>query len=258
MRFSASINFCRKRDVLRHAAPIAFVLFLATCFTLPAIPSGDTPSAVLKVHGNDGSVTEYRAYPEATAKMLFPSAEAWLEAEENAKSWGLSSSPILKRIHLLRVSDRGRRFTVTGASMGEQLFIFDSLFCRENSEVMTELIRAARSAPRDDGDALDLVKLYLALSYYALEDPSRFVGLRGVSHIPNVSHRNGVYSVKLVTYAKPGLTGGDTDWKMELTTSKFAELMARPEPSWDRPRENKGNKEIKFTLRLLGDALVLG
>jgi hypothetical protein len=196
---------------------------------------------------------EYRAYPEATAKMLFPSAEAWLEAEENAKSWGLSSSPILKRIHLLSVSDRGRRFTVTGASVGEQLFIFDSLFCRENSAVMTELMRAARSAPRDDGDALDLVKLYLALSYYALEDPARFVALKGVSHVPNVSHQNGVYFVKLVTYGKPGRTRWGADWKMELTTSKFAELMARPEPSSDRPRENEGNKEIKFTLRLLGD-----
>jgi len=117
MRFSASIS-CRNRGGSRHAAPIAFVLFLAACVTLSAIPAGDTPSAVLKVHGKDGSVTEYRAYPEATARMLFPSSEAWLEAEENAKSWGLSSSPILKRIHLLRVSDRGRRFTVTGCVGG--------------------------------------------------------------------------------------------------------------------------------------------
>ena len=252
MRFSDSIS-CRNRDGPRRAALIVFALFLATCVTLPALLPGDTPSAVLKVHGNDGSVTEYRAYPEATAKMLFPSTEAWLEAEGNAKSWDFSSSPILKRIHLLRVSDRGRRFTVTGASVGGQLFIFDSLFCRENSAAMTELIRAARCAPRDDWEALDLVKLYLALSYYALEDPARFVALRGVSHIPKVSQQSGVYSVKLVTYGKPGLAGGDTDWEMTLATSKFAELMARPEPSLAKLRENQGNKEIKFTLTSLGD-----
>jgi len=253
MRFSASINSYRNRDGPRHAAPIAFVLFLATCFISPAILSGDTPSAMLKVYSNDGSVTEYRAYSEVTAKMLFPSAEAWLEAEGKAKSWSLSSSSILKRIHLLRVSDRERRFTVTGASVGGQLFIFDSLFCRENSAAMTELIRAARSAPRDDGEALDLVKLYLALSYYALEDPARFIVLRGASRIPNVSHQKGVYFVKLATFGRPRLTGGDIDWKVELTTSMFAELMAHREASLGRPRENEGNKKIEFTLSMLGD-----
>jgi len=118
---------------------------------------------------------------------------------------------------------------------------------------MTELIRVARSAPRDDRDALDLVKLYLAHSYYALEDPASFVALKGVPHLPSVSHQNGVYSVKLISYTMPRPTGPNTDWKMGLTTSKFAELMAHREASLDRPRENEGNKEIKFTLSILGN-----
>jgi hypothetical protein len=166
---------------------------------------------VLRILTNDGKAAQYHPYPEARAKMLFPSAEAWLEREVSPDKWGLSASPILNKIRLLRVSDMQRRFTVTGVSVGEQLFIFDELFCSDNSAVMGELIRVARSAPHDNAEALDLAKLYLTLSYYQLDDPARFVAIRGskprqkddsesprtfsdgigVSHSPQVSHGEG-------------------------------------------------------------------
>jgi hypothetical protein len=212
--------------------------------------------------------------------MLFPSAEAWLEREVSPDKWGLSASPILNKIRLLRVSDMQRRFTVTGVSVGEQLFIFDELFCSDNSEVMGELIRAARSAPHDDAEALDLAKLYLTLSYYQLDDPARFVAIRGskprqkddsesprtfsdgigVSHSPQVSHGEGAYSVDLYTFSKLGVTGGPvTHWKMDLASSRFDEQMAAQHrgpqklPPKDTTQKNDGEKGIKFMVDIMAN-----
>jgi hypothetical protein len=212
--------------------------------------------------------------------MLFPLADAWLEGEVSPDKWGLSASPILNEIRLLRVSDMKRRFTVVGAALGKQLFIFDGLFCNENSGVMSELILANHSAPNNNAEALDLAKLYLTLSYYQLDDPTKFIAIRGskprqkddsespktfsdvigVSHSPEVFHRDGVYSVDLYTFSKLGVTGGPvTHWRMDLAGSRFEERMAaqhkRTEnlPPEDSTQNNDREKGIKFTVDIMAN-----
>jgi len=212
--------------------------------------------------------------------MLFPSADAWFEGEVSPDKWGLSASPILNEIRLLRVSDMQRRFTVVGAALGKQLFIFDGLFCNENSAVMSELIRAAHSAPRSDAEAMDLAKLYLTLSYYQLDDPAKFVAIRGnepmqrddvesprtfsdeigVSHSPQVSHKDGAYLVDLYTFSKSGPTTGPvTHWKMDLSASRFDEQLAAQHrgpqklPPEDTTQKKDREERIKFAVDFMAN-----
>jgi hypothetical protein len=144
----------------------------------------------LKIHRDDGTVAQYRAYPEAAVKLLFPAGEAVLEPDATPEKWKFPAPQILKRIQTVRVSDTKRRFVVMGVSFGDQLFIFDGLFSSENSIVMSQLIRASASAPRDEAGALDLAMVYLALSYYRLEDPDRFIAYKGSDSREKESPRN--------------------------------------------------------------------
>jgi hypothetical protein len=153
--------------------------------------STDAATALLRVFGHDGNSVQYRVYPEARAKMLFPTAEAWEEEQQDTDTWSIRAAPILKKIRIPRVGDMARRFTTTGVSTGDQLFIFDGLFCSENSEAMSELIKATNSAPKNRLDALNLVKLHLALSVYQDDDPNKFVAMRsGKPRLPSaIPHR---------------------------------------------------------------------
>jgi|HubBroStandDraft_6_1064221.scaffolds.fasta_scaffold110838_2 hypothetical protein len=267
------------RDGLHRLRRIAFVLCLATLGSSRLLASTDAASTLLSIHSNDGRVVQFQTYPEERARVLFPSANAWLEGEQNADEWNLSPSPILKKIRLLRLSDMKHRFTIVGASFGERLFIFDELFCSENAAVMNEVIRATHSSPRDDAEALGLAKLYLSLSYYQLDDPSKFVAARGsnprpkddsgspksfsdaigVSHSPQVSHKDGVFSVDMFAYSKLGATGGPvTHWRIELADSRFDERMAeqhraQPVPPEDATQKNGGGKRINFTVDMMGN-----
>lgn len=157
----------------------AFVLFLVTFCSSRVLASKELSSVRLKIHRGDGTVAQYRAYPEAAVKLLFPAGEAALKPDATPEKWKFPAPPILKKIQTVRVGDMKRRFDVIGACLGDQLFIFDGLFSSENSIVMGQLIRASASAPHNEAEASDLAILYLALSYYRLEDPNRFVAYKG-------------------------------------------------------------------------------
>lgn len=270
-----------RRGLLRLSR-VGLVLCLVTLGDSRLLASTDAASAMLSIHSDDGKVVQYQAYPESRAKMLFPSADAWLDAEQNVDEWSLSPTPILKKIRLIRLSDMRHRFTIVGASFGERLFIFDGLFCSENAAVMNELIRDTHSTPHDDAEALNLAKLYLSLSYYQLEDPDKFVAIRGtnlrpkdasgssrsfsdaigVSNSPQVSRKDGAYSVDLYSYSKLGVTGGPvTHWRIELAPSRLDEQMAEQHrgseivPPKDTARKNSGSKGINFTVDIAGEAV---
>jgi hypothetical protein len=242
-----------------------------------ATPADSAPRP-LKVLGHDGNSMEYLVYPEARGVMLFPGAEALLDEQQDLETWNLRPAPILKKIHILRIADPAHRFTVSAAAVGDQLFIFDSLFCSENSAAMTELMRASHSAPSNASEALNLVKLYLALSYYQADDPKTFVAIRtgkpklqndaegpktfsdlvGVAHSPQVVRMPNGYSVDLYT-RKLSVTGGAAiHWKIELTPTRFDEQMSSgtgTEP-WipkDEAEKNGGNKKITFHVGMMGD-----
>lgn len=274
------MNWHRNRNGLLRILRAGLVSCLAICCGSRLRASTDTASAVLRIHSNESKVVEYHAYPEARATMLFPSADAWLEGEVNPDKWDLSASPILNEIHLLKVIDMQRHFTVMGAALGNQLFIFDRLFCNENSGVMSELIGATHSAPGNDAEALDLAKLYLTLSYYQLEDPAQFVAIRGseprqkgelespgtfsdligVSHSPQVSHKDGAYSVDLYTFSRSGVTNGPViHWKLDLTASRFDEQLAAQHtglqklPPEGTKQKNDREKRITFTVNIMAN-----
>jgi hypothetical protein len=278
MAYPIPMHTRRSRNGLIRRFIIAVVLCIAICGVSRSRAPAEASFSSLIIHNNDGSLVQYQTYPEARAKILFPSAEAWLDGEQNTDTWGLPS-PFLKKIRLLRLSDMKHRFTIVGASFGERLFIFDELFCSENAAVMNEVISATHSSPRDDAEALGLAKLYLSLSYYQLDDPAKFVAVRGsnprpkddsgsprsfsdamgVSHSPQVSHKDGVYSVDMFAYSKLGATGGPvTHWRIELADSRFNEQMAeqhrtQPVPPKDATQKNGGEKRINFTVDLMGD-----
>jgi len=252
---------------------------LAGCgLFVPVLKASTEASFVLLKLHTESHVLQYQAYPEAHARMLFPSGDAWLEDEEDPHSLGLSASPIIERIRIFKIGDARHRFSVTAASVGDRFFIFDALYCRDNSAVMGELIRAANAFPHTNGEALDLVKLYLALSYYRLGAPVKFVALRGsglkhegdskgaapfsdsigVAHSPEIVFAPGVYTVDLYTYSKPGPTGGPvTHWKFELSGSRFDEQMAAQHKGPEKPltdetsRMSKDQKSIRFTVGLM-------
>jgi hypothetical protein len=254
------------------------VLCLAICSTRQISGSTDSASALLKVFGQDGNFAQYRVYPEERAKMLFPTAEAWEEKQQDTDAWSIRAAPILKKIHILRVGDMARRFTVTGVSTGDQLFIFDGLFCSENSEAMSELIKATNSAPKNRLDALNLVKLYLALSRYQ-DDPNKFVAMRsgkprlkndpegprtfsdlvGVAHSPQVLREAGGYLVDLYTRELTVTGGAAIHWKIKLTPSGFDEEMSSVDKAADRVlpegniEKNAGNKRVTFQVDLMAN-----
>ncbi len=156
--------------------PLA-LLVLAFC-SLQITASEASGSVTMKIRLGDGTVAQYHAFPESAIKLLFPTGEAALEPNVSVENWKPASSPILKKIQAVSVRDATGRFSVVGVTFGDQLFVFDGVFSSENSVAMSALIRATNSSPRDEGQALGLAKLYLALAYYRLEDPDRFVAQR--------------------------------------------------------------------------------
>jgi len=203
--------------------------------------------------------------------MLFPSAEALLQEQQSPDTWSIRFAPILRKIRIFRISDMAHRFTLSAASVGDQLFIFDRVFCSENSSAMTALIRATDSSPKTPTDALNVAKLYLALSYYQAEDPASFVATRsdkprskndgagprtfsdliGVAHSPQVIREARGYLVDLYT-RKLDTGGAAIHWKIELTSSQLDEEMASTE-KWAPGDKPAGNKSIKFQVGIMAD-----
>jgi hypothetical protein len=255
-------------------------IILTSIFPLGVTASADVPFVSLRLHKNESEVSLYRAYPEARVNMLFPSSEAWLEAEDDPRNLGLSASPIIERFRIFRLGDARHRFAVVAASVDGQLFVFDELYCRDNSPVMRQLIRVTHSAPHTKGEALDLVKLYLTLSYYRLDAPVKFVASRGstlqhegssedvapfsdsigVSHSPKIVLVRGVYTVDLFTFSKLGpAVGPVTHWRFRLSDSGFDEQMAAQHKGPEKPSTdetalpNKDEKDIKFKVDLMAN-----
>jgi hypothetical protein len=267
------------RNVAHGLLNACLVLFFTICSARLISGSSDSASALLRVVGHDGNFVQYRVYPEARAKMLFPTAEAWEEESQDTDTWSIRAAPILKKIHILRVGDMARRFTVTGVSAGDQLFIFDGLFCSENSEAMRELIKVTNSSPKNRLDALNLVKLYLALSLYQDDDPDKFVAMRsgkprlkndpeiprtfsdlvGVAHSPQIFREAGGYSVDLYTRELTVTGGPAIHWTIKLTPSGFDEEMSSVERAADRVvsegdiEKTAGNKRVTFHVDLMAN-----
>src|SRR5277367_4918343 len=116
----------------------------------------------LKIHRSDGRVVPYRAYPENVVKVLFPKGEAVIGPDEGPKISPTAPASMLKKIQVVEVSDTEQRFDVTGAIVGDQLFIFDGVFSDNAPATMSQLIRATASSPNGKKEALDIAKLYLA------------------------------------------------------------------------------------------------
>jgi hypothetical protein len=154
---------------------LALAVMVVTLCSSVVFASQEPGSATLEICRDDGTVLRYRAFPESAIKMLFPTGNALFEPDTSPGGWKNSPSAILKKIQTGKLYDTGRRFSVVGVTFGEQLFLFDELFGRGNSGVMSQLLRATGTAPSDAAGALALGGLYLSLSYYRLEDPARFV-----------------------------------------------------------------------------------
>src|SRR5215510_4500856 len=154
---------------------IAFVVCLALSFICPAQAFEEQPSQVLNVHLSDGSVARYTTFPASTVKLLLPEGNAILDPEMAPFRWKPSLTALLTKVQFVKVSDPQRRFAISGAVYGHQLFTFDELFCGENPGVMSQLIHAAGIVPRNTDEAVALVKLYLSLTYYGLRDPAQFI-----------------------------------------------------------------------------------
>jgi hypothetical protein len=259
---------------------VVLILCIAAFCAPRLFASGELASGALRIHRGDGAVVEYHAYPESRVKLLFPTGDALLGERADSEKWQLTSATILKRIQLFTVSDTQRRFNVMGAFFGEQLYIFDQLFCSENSPLMSQLIQATASAPKNGSEALVLAKLYLSLSYYHLEDPSRFVAYRsihsasqnpsgtarsfsdmvGVSHSPLVSRVGTTYMVDFYAYGTAGVpSSGASRWQISIGTAGIVERMAAHHEGFHELRNNetsqttKENRGVEYSPRMMAN-----
>ena len=221
----------RPRHV-KIAPRLAFILVAMTLCTSLGFASEKQDSVTLLIHSN-GMVTQYRAYPEAAIKLLFLSGDAILEPDSSPENWKTLASPILNKIQTGRVYDTQRRFNVMAVTFGKQLFVFDALFGSDNAVTMSQLIRATGAGPRDRAEALDLAKLYLALSYYRRADPDRIVacpesnsteqngigfsGRIGVPDSPQVVQDGATYTVNFYAVDPSGMSSIKVcHWQLDI------------------------------------------
>jgi len=201
----------------------------------------------LKIHRSDGRVVPYRAYPENVVKVLFSKGEAVIGPDEGPKISPTAPASMLKKIQVVEVSDTEQRFDVTGAIVGDQLFIFDGVFSDNAPATMSQLIRATASSPNGKKEALDIAKLYLALSHCRIADLDRIVAyksddsvktgepqngqgtpdLRGVAHSPEVIDQQGTYIVDFYAYDAPvDPTKGVSHWSIDVGPNGLEERLS--------------------------------
>jgi len=270
------------KDKLRITAWIVPALVLSICAGSRLFATTTSEITRLRILSANGKVIEYRPYSETEAKLLFPNNEAQVAEALEPERWKLRAAPILQKVHLLKISDMDHRFIVAGAAYGERLFIFDQLFCGENPSVMNELIRSSNSAPRNSDEALDLVKIYLSLAYYRLDDPHQFVAseannippkinaglpssfwdLVEFSHAPEVAKAEKSYDVDLFAYTDLGIAGGPViRWKIDIGAADFNVRMLTSK-KWDQEApvspanaENRGEGKIRFTRIIMANGI---
>ncbi|HEV3037990.1 MAG TPA: WD40 repeat domain-containing protein [Candidatus Angelobacter sp.] len=132
------------------------------------------PAAQL-IHLGDWSDQQFTASPENIVKLLFPRGEAILDQEPIPADWKASSMPLLRKIKLVKVSDTQGRFALGGVLYGKRIFLLDKLLCGENPVVMSRLMEATATAPKNPGEVLALAKFYLSLSQYRWQNVDQFV-----------------------------------------------------------------------------------
>jgi hypothetical protein len=153
---------------------LGLVICIFAVSAWPSLASQESSSAALNVYWEDGSLQHYQAFPGAMIHSLFPSGEAQVD-RELAPAWQFPSTALRKQLRLVTLTDPCRRFAITGVIYRDRLFLFDEIWCGENADILTELMRAASISPKSPDEALSLAKFYLSLSSYDLEDSSKFI-----------------------------------------------------------------------------------
>jgi len=218
---------------LNATRQLTLALFLSAFCSFQVAASDESSSVTMRVHLGNGTVAQYYGFPESAIKLLFPTGEAALEPNVSIGNWKSTSSPILKKIQVVSVSDTAGRFSVVGATFGDQLFVFDGVFSSDNSIPMSALIRATNSSPRDEAQALGLAKFYLALAYYRLEDPDRFVAQRTTDSATKAASENAkTYSDMIgVSHSPQAFRQGD-GYKVDFYTFDPREVVPRRVNHW--------------------------
>ncbi len=237
---------------------LALVLCLAILCGSQMFASPEHDFALLTIHGEDGKVAQYRAYPDSAVKLLFPDGEAVLEPDTNSEKWELPTAAILRKVQIARVYDTKRRFNVAAVAFRDQLFVFDRVFSGQNPAVMSRLMHATAAAPRSGAEALDLAKLYLALSYFPLEDPGRFVAYKtgdstkqhasesargfaemiGLSHSPQAIREGATYHLDFFTYDARGASTKISQWKIDVGAENLKERLSAHHVGFHAPYSN--------------------
>lgn len=266
----------RHQNKLSVAARITFVLLAVTPCASGVFASKEPGSVAIKVHHADGTVSYFRTYPEFAVKLLFPKSEAMIEPDASPEKWKPSSATILKKIQTVRVSDTDRRFNVVGVTSGDQLFIFDGLFSDTNAVTMSQLIRSTASGPHDEAEALDLTKLYLALSYYRFADPDRLVAFREsesmtqnansfsdmmrISHSPQIVKRGATYTLDFYSYDAPGAAStGVSHWQIKIGPDDFEERLSAHHDGFQQLHSKADSEttqpegKVKFSMSMMAN-----
>lgn len=210
---------------------VVFSLCVVSAAALPAAALQETTEAPLKAHLVSGAVHQYKVFPGTAMKLLFPGGDAAIDRDTTAPApAGLFS----KKVEFVKVSDPERRFTITGVVYENQLFLFDELFCGENPGVMSRLMRATGTAPKNPDQGIALVKLYLSLSYYGLRDPGQFV-VSSVDDVPKepVSMPDETLNDIRQDLHAPRVVPFGSDYHVELFTTDL-----------DRPRVHRWGMKI--------------
>jgi len=252
---------------LNHRAPLATLVLLllpAVLSSSPTLAPKEQDFLALAVHEASGKVTRYRAYPASAVNLLFPDGEAILEPDATPEKWEHPLPVILSKVRLARLYDTQRRFSLLGVAFGDRLFIFDELFSRDNSAVMSRLMRATSSSPRNVQEAFDLAKLYLAFSYFRLQDPARFIanesagseGLPAREHCEGFEDRIGLlhsrqivqqganYHLDFFTDASPDRSAKIDHWQIDLNAGALTERLSAHHMGFRAP-ECKSGGEVK-------------
>ena len=267
--------------LMRVARTAGLVLGILMRCGIATFGSQSSGSAPLVVDRGDGTLATYQAYPGDAVRLLFPKLEARLEVNPSLSQWKFSPNRLRDRIQAARITDTGGRFHVSAVVLGDQLFIFDRLLGRENSETMSRLLGGVGFAPHDEAEALDLTKLYLSLSYNQLADPETFVvsgtsivansefGSMGETkagevvaetHTPRVLREGAAYSAELYTHDSLVSTARQVSrWKITLGAYRLEEEVSAHHDGFRQlySRSATGGEEgagrIRFSVAGMGE-----
>ncbi|HEV2991620.1 MAG TPA: hypothetical protein VG759_24510, partial [Candidatus Angelobacter sp.] len=233
-------------------------------------------SAPQLIHLGEGADRQFQAFPENMVKLLFPKGEALLEQEPMPADWKLSSLPVFKKVELVKVSDTQARFALGGVLYDKKIFLFDELFCGENPGIMSQLMQATATAPKNPDDALALARFFLSLSYYHRQSVDPFVvssideykdsaallektssEVQRMLHAPSSVPKGMGYEVEL--FSSAGGKDGIHRWRMIIKAGGLENVSdQRVFPKYEQFRDlyaraEKNPAEIELQTALLGN-----